>query len=206
MISTSTPKSPGRPRISITRPAGARPPSGKRVISTFTTAPSSSGRRTRLAAAVRRLESRQVSAAIRASVHRPAESDFLRDARVVGQHVISVRAVAKKADDRRVLALDDLHDAAFGAAVGTAPLDAREHAVAVHGVAQIVAADEEIAFDARDRLIRDDEAVAIAMRDDAARNQIRIARRVVPVRSDLASTRLAAPRLRCAFASRDRTA
>ena len=77
----------------------------------------------------------------------------MRNARVVGQHVIAVRAVAEKADDGRVFALDDLHDAAFGAAVGAAPLDAREHVIAMHRVAQIVAADEEIAIHARNRLV-----------------------------------------------------
>ena len=43
--STSTPVSPGLPSTSITRPAGRTPPRGTRVSSTFTAAPSSSGRR-----------------------------------------------------------------------------------------------------------------------------------------------------------------
>ncbi len=43
---------------------------------------------------------------------------------VVGQDVIAVRAVAEKADDGRMLAHDDLHDAAFGASIGAAAVDA----------------------------------------------------------------------------------
>ena len=83
---------------------------------------------------------------------------FVMDARVVGQHVVAVRAVAEQAHERGILALDDLHDAAFGAAVGAAALDAREHAVAVHGVGEVVAADEEIAVDSRDRRIGNEES------------------------------------------------
>ncbi len=76
-----------------------------------------------------------------------------------------------------MLALDDLHDAAFGAAVGAAANDACEYAVAVHGVVHVVARDEQIAFDARDRLVGNNEAVAVAMRDHAAGDQIGIAAR-----------------------------
>ena len=88
--------------------------------------------------------------------------------------MIAVRAVAEKADEVGCCALDNLHDAPFGAAVGAAAHDARKHAVAVHGVAEIVAADEEIAVDARNGLVGHNETVAVAMRDDAAGNQIRI--------------------------------
>ena len=59
------------------------------------------------------------------------------DARVVRQHLIAVRAVAEEADERGMFALDNLHDAAFGAAVGAAAVDAREHVIAVHGVADV---------------------------------------------------------------------
>ena len=59
----------------------------------------------------------------------------MSDARVVRKHVIAVRSVAEQADERGMLALDDLHDAAFRAAIGPAALDAREHAIAVHRVA-----------------------------------------------------------------------
>ena len=74
-----------------------------------------------------------------------------------------------------MLALDDLNDAAFGAAVGAAANDARQYAVAVHGVVHVVASDEEIAFDTRDGLVRNDEAVAVAMRNQAAGDEIGIA-------------------------------
>ncbi len=101
--------------------------------------------------------------------------DLVENAGVVGQNVISVRAVAEKADEGGVLAFDDLHDAAFGAAVRAAALDAGQHSIAVHRVAKIVATDEEIAVNARNRMFRDEKTVAVAVRDDAAGNQIRIA-------------------------------
>ena len=100
----------------------------------------------------------------------------MRDARVVGQHDVAVRAVAEQAHDRCVPALDDLHHPAFRAAIGAPPLDSREDVIAVHGVAQVVAADEQVAVDARDRMIRYKEAVAVTVSDDAAGNQVRIAR------------------------------
>src|ERR1700685_1164848 len=86
-----------------------------------------------------------------------------------------MRAVAKEADERGMFALKDLHDAAFGAPVETASLDARECTIAVHGVAEAVAADEEVAFDARNRTVGDEEAVAVAMGNDAAGEEGRIA-------------------------------
>ncbi len=50
-----------------------------------------------------------------------------------------------------------------------------EDAVAMHRVAQAVAADEQIAVDAGDRIIGHEEGVAVAMRDDAAGDEIGIA-------------------------------
>ena len=73
-------------------------------------------------------------------------------------------------------ALDDLHHAAFGAAIGAPPLDARQDVIAMHRVAQIVATDEEIAFDPRHRRIRHQKTVAIAMRHDASRDRFGSAR------------------------------
>ncbi len=102
------------------------------------------------------------------------DEDFVMDAGVVREHLIAVRAVAKQADESGMFALDNLDDAAFGAAVVAAAGDACEDFVAVHGVADAVAADEEIAFDAGNRFVGHDEAVAIAMGDHAAGNQIRV--------------------------------
>jgi hypothetical protein len=75
-----------------------------------------------------------------------------------------------------VLPHDDFHDAAFGATVRSASLDAREHAVAIHGIRQIIAADEQIAVHTRNRLIRYYEAVTIAVRNEAAGYQSGTAR------------------------------
>ena len=82
-----------------------------------------------------------------------------------------------------MLALDDLHHPAFGAAIGTPSLDARQDAVAVHRVAQIVATDKKIALHPRHGLIRDEETVSVAMRHDSSGNQIRIAERFDPGRN-----------------------
>src|SRR3989442_746016 len=94
MISTSTPNSPGRPRISTTRPAGA----------------------------------------------------------------LAIRT----------------GDAAAASCGSGAALDAREHVVTVHGVAQGVAADKQIALHPWDRFIRHDEAIAVAMRHQPTGEQVGI--------------------------------
>ncbi len=86
-----------------------------------------------------------------------------------------MRAVAEQADDRLMLALDDLHHAPFGAAIGATPFDARENMIAIHRVAQIVAADKEIAVNPGNRLIRHEKSVPIAMRDDTSSDQIWVA-------------------------------
>ena len=70
----------------------------------------------------------------------------MQNARVVGQDRISARTVTEQADDGLVFSLDHLHDAPFGASVGATPLDTREDMIAMHRVAQIVAANEEIAI------------------------------------------------------------
>ena len=102
-------------------------------------------------------------------------SDFLVQTNVVGQHHVAVRAVAKQSNDCRMLPLGNLHDSPFGTAVRPAAQDSSKHAVAVHGVADIVLADEEVAVDARNGLVGHHETIAVAMRYDAAGNQIGIA-------------------------------
>ena len=160
----------------MTRPVGAMPPFGEARDLDVHYGAVEFGRRTRR---LRRSASAprcvaQLLAQIGAEFVARRNDDFVLDASVVGQHEIAVRAVAEQADDGGMLALDNLHDAAFGAAVGAAAGDAREDLVAVHGVADAVAADEEVAFDAWDRFVRNDETVAVAMGDHAAGNQIRI--------------------------------
>ena len=98
----------------------------------------------------------------------------MQDARVVRKYDVSLRAIAEEADQRGVLALDNLHHAAFGAAVRAAAFDAAQNAVAVHRVAQIVASDEKIAVDSADGRIRDEKGVAFAMGDDSAGDEVRI--------------------------------
>ena len=73
-----------------------------------------------------------------------------------------------------MLALENLDDAGFGAAIGAAADDAREDAIPVHSVGQIVAADEEIAVHAGDGSVGNDETVAVAMGDQAAGDEVGI--------------------------------
>jgi hypothetical protein len=97
---------------------------------------------------------------------------FMQNARVIGQDDVSFRAIAKKADERGMLAFDDLHHSAFGAAIRAAALDAAENAVAVHRVVQIVTSDEKIAVDSADGRIGNQEGVAFAMGDNSAGDEI----------------------------------
>src|SRR3989449_5229866 len=117
------------------------------------------------------------------------DDDLVQQARIVGQHNVAAVAIAKKPYDCWVRALQDAHDAAFDAARGLAirtgdaaaascgpgaALDAREHVVTVHGVAQGVAADKQIALHPWDRFIRHDEAIAVAMRHQPTGEQVGI--------------------------------
>ena len=71
-----------------------------------------------------------------------------------------------------MLALDNLHHAAFGATVRAAAFDTAENAVAVHGVAEIVASDKKIAVDSSNRRISDQKTVTLAVRNDFAGDEI----------------------------------
>src|ERR1700735_3529824 len=93
--------------------------------------------------------------------------NFVQDARVVREDNVSLRAVAEESDQRGMLALDNLDDTAFGAAIRSATLDTAEYAIAVHRVAEIVASDEKVTIDSADRRIGDEESVTFAMGDDS---------------------------------------
>ena len=56
-----------------------------------------------------------------------------------------------------------------------APLDARDHAVAVHRVAQLIRRNKEVAFDVAPRRFGHDETVTVAVRNQSAGQQIGIA-------------------------------
>src|SRR6202040_657035 len=99
---------------------------------------------------------------------------FVLNSRVIRQHYVPMRAVAKKPNARGVLALDNLYDAAFRTAIRFSSLDTRQHPIAMHRVRHGIAADEEITFDAGNRLIGHQETVSIAVRHDSSGNQIRI--------------------------------
>ena len=75
------------------------------------------------------------------------------------------------ADDRRRAALEDPQDAAFRALVRHA-LDARDDAVAVHGLIQIAAGDVDVAGDTLDGTIGHDEAEPARVRRDPPDDQV----------------------------------
>jgi hypothetical protein len=96
----------------------------------------------------------------------------MQDARVVGEDDVALRAIAKEADERGMLALDNLDDATFRATIRAAAFDAAEDAIAVHGVAQVVASNEKVAVDSPDGRIGDEKAVTLAVRNNSAGNEI----------------------------------
>ncbi len=68
-------------------------------------------------------------------------------------------------------ALEDPDDPPLGAAVGD-PLDARDDAVAVHGLVEIAAGDVDVAGDLLVRAVRHDEAEAAGVRRDLADHEV----------------------------------
>ena len=105
--------------------------------------------------------------------------DFLQQARFVRRNRISARSVPEQSHNRCVRAADHAQNASLGAAwpgpvaKALAALDAREHVIAVHRVADCIAPDEKIAVQIFSRRIRHDETVTIAVRDEAPRQLIR---------------------------------
>src|SRR5579863_4242424 len=93
---------------------------------------------------------------------------FMKNASVVRLNMIALRAVAEDADNRGILAFNDLDDAAFRAAVRTTPLDARKDVIPVHRVVECVAANEEVAIHTWNRLVGHQKGVTIAMGNDSA--------------------------------------
>src|SRR6185295_9211169 len=83
-------------------------------------------------------------------------------------------------DDRGGAALQDSNNPAFRAVVAR-PLDARHHAVAVHGLIEVVAGNENVAADAVDRPIGDDEPETTRVRLDAADHQVHAVRQTEAV-------------------------
>ena len=95
--------------------------------------------------------------------------DFVMHSRVVGKNHVATRAVAEETHDGGMCAMENAEDTAFGSlcAGGAADaLDARNDAVAVHRIADCVAADVDVAVQVREGNIGDDEAIAIPMKDE----------------------------------------
>ena len=80
-------------------------------------------------------------------------------------------SASNRADDRRRAAFQDAEDASFGAAIGDA-FDARDDAVAVHGLIQVAAGDVDVARHALRGTIRHDEAEPARVRGDPADDQV----------------------------------
>jgi len=102
-------------------------------------------------------------------------NDFVQQSRFVRCDRISARSVPEQAHNGRVRPADHTQDAPFGTrrpspiAKPLAALHAREHMIAVHGVANSVAPDEKIALQIFSRRVRHDEAIPVTVRDEASR-------------------------------------
>ncbi len=132
MISTSTPMSPGAAEDFDDASGGRETTFGKADdFDVNDSAIEFSEARTTSRGPAR---SRQLFAQLGSQLVARRNQHFVLQARVVGEHVIAVGAVAEKSNDGRVFALDDLYHAALGATVGAAASDACQDAVAVHGV------------------------------------------------------------------------
>lgn len=93
------------------------------------------------------------------------------DARVIRRDDTPARGVAELADDGRVRAADDAHNAAFGAAgagVAAEAGDFGDDVIAVHGVFDRVARNEDVAIHIGKCDIGNDKAIAILMENEAA--------------------------------------
>jgi len=102
-----------------------------------------------------------------------SEFDFRLHARVVGNDDWAAGDVAKLSDDGGMRAVEDAHDAAFGAArtgLAAQARDASDDVIAVHGVVNVIARDEEIAVEIRNGDIGNNEAVTIVVKHQAAGN------------------------------------
>jgi hypothetical protein len=98
--------------------------------------------------------------------------DLVWETRVVRQNKISAGIVTEEPHHGGLFAAQDADDAAFGASVGAAALNARLHAVSVHGVGHLILADEEVTGHSGDDRGRNDETVAVAMSHQAPFHQI----------------------------------
>ena len=90
--------------------------------------------------------------------------DVLAVALVFGRHEPDAALVQQAADDRRLLALEDLEHAAFGPALAVVADDARPHAVAVQHRAHFLRREIEVGL----AVVADEEAMAVAMAQDRA--------------------------------------
>ena len=90
--------------------------------------------------------------------------DVLAVALVFGREQPDAALVQQPADDRRLLALEDLEDAALGPALLVVADDARLDAVAVQDALHLLRREIEVGL----VVVADDEAVAVAMALDGA--------------------------------------
>ena len=138
------------PSTSIMRPAGPRVGVGQRVTSTVTIWPGSASfvsARGIWMSAVSRLSNG-------ATKPRPDAIDLVAS------------------DDGAGGALEHLDDASFGAAVFAVALDAHDHAIAVHGVLQVVLGNVDVARQSFDRSLGRDESESGRMAIELADHQI----------------------------------
>ena len=140
-ISISMPGSSISPSTSVTRPSGCECSDGGSVNSTATTWPAAAP-----AIALRGIE------------------DVLAVALVFGRDQPDAALVQQAADDRCLLALDDLEHAPFGPALLVVADDAHLDAVAVQDRAHLLRRKKDVGMGA----LADDETVAVAVAEDRA--------------------------------------
>src|SRR5216684_1254229 len=96
--------------------------------------------------------------------------NFVLDANVVRKDDVCAGAIAKQTDDRRMSAVEDSQDAAFGtlsAGDAAQTLNLCENVVAVHGVLDGVGRNEDVAVELGYGRIGHDEAVTVVVKDQA---------------------------------------
>src|SRR5579864_1883905 len=97
--------------------------------------------------------------------------DFVLNARVVGQHYVVARTIAKEADNGRMRPVENAYDAPFGAlrsGKSAYALDAHEHMIAVHRIFNRIARNKNVAINLRQRRIGHNKAIAIVMQHEPA--------------------------------------
>ena len=125
--------------------------------------------------------------------HPPVERHHEAEAGPV--HVVATDGLLRRA-------LEDPHDAALGPVAGLHPLDARDDAIAVHGLVEVRPLDEDVALDVVERPLRDDEPETARVRLDAPHHEVHPIRQAEALPTDLDQVARGDERLELALEAR----